>query len=119
MVINEEGVGRSSLCRNRKRMRVEATFQNQKSRGFHLHQTQVRQFDHLDRLLLLLSVAIWWLARLGAACVYNGTRRHKSVLRLGRQWFLESLQRQPSAASLARCLPFQRQGTHQRLCLRF
>jgi hypothetical protein len=127
VVISDEGAGRSYLCRYRKRMRVEATFQDKKSRGFGLHLTHVRQFDHLDRLLLLLSLAIWWLARLGAACLHHGkrrlfdrgTRRDKSVLRLGRQWFLEILQRQPSAASLARCLPFQRQGTHWRLCLRF
>lgn len=127
VVISDEGAGRQYLCRYRKRMRVEATFQDKKSRGFGLHLTHVRQRDHLDRLLLLLSLAIWWLARLGAACLHHGkrrlfdrgSRRDKSVLRLGRQWFLEILQRAPCAASLARCLPFQRHGTSWRLCLRF
>ncbi len=127
VVISDEGAGRQYLCRYRKRMRVEATFQDKKSRGFGLHLTHVRQFDHLDRLLLLLSFAIWWLARLGAACVHHGqrrlfdrgTRRDKSIVRLGRQWLLDILQRAPSAASLARCLPFQRHGNRWRLCLRF
>ncbi|HEU0001833.1 MAG TPA: hypothetical protein VFQ36_13110 [Ktedonobacteraceae bacterium] len=126
VVISDEGAGRHSLCRYRKRMRVEATFQDKKSRAFGLHLTHVRQREHLERLLLRLSLAIWWLARLGAACMHHGKRRlfdrgarpDKSVLRLGRQWFLDILQRGPSAASLARCLPFQRQGTHWRLCLR-
>jgi len=127
VVISDEGAGRSYLRRYRKRMRVEATFQDQKSRGFGLPLTHVRQFDHLDRLLLLLSLAMWWLAHLGAACLHQGqrrlfdrsSRRDKSVLRLGRQWFLDLLQRGLSAASLARCLPFHRHGPSWRLCLRF
>ena len=127
VVISDEGAGRPYLCRYRARMRVEATFQDKKSRGFGLQLTHVRDRAHLDRLLLLLCLAIWWLARLGAACIHHGQRRRfdrgdrrdKSVLRLGRQWFLEILERVPSPASLARCLPFHRQGTGWRLCLRF
>jgi len=126
VVISDEGAGRHYLCRYRKRMRVEATFQDKKSRGFGLQRTHVRDRAHLERVLLL-CLAIWWLARLGAACIHHGQRRHfdradrrdKSVLRLGRQWFLDILERAKSAASLARCLPFQRQETGWRLCLRF
>jgi hypothetical protein len=127
VVISDEGAGRHYLCRYRGRMRVEATFQDKKSRGFGLQVTHVRDRVHLDRLLLLLCLAIWWLARLGAACIHHGQRRRfdradrrdKSVLRLGRQWFLDILERAPSPASLARCLPFQRHGHGWRLCLRF
>jgi len=127
VVISDEGAGRHYLCRYRKRMRVEATFPDQKSRGFGLQLTHVRDRAHLERLLLLLCLAIWWLARLGAACIHHGQRRRfdrtarrdKSVLRLGRQWFVELLTRASSPASLARCLPFQRHGRAWRLCLRF
>ncbi len=127
VVISDEGAGRHDLYRYRGRMRVEATFQDKKSRGFGLQATHVRTRAHLERLLLLLCLAIWWLARLGASCIHQGQRRRferaerrdKSVLRLGRQWFLEILERARSAASLARCLPFQRHGTSWRLCSRF
>lgn len=127
VVISDEGAGRQYLCRYRGRMRVEATFQDKKSRGFGLQATHVRNRAHLDRLLLLLCLAIWWLARLGASCIHQGQRRRfdradrrdKSVLRLGRQWFLDIVERAPSPASLARCLPFHRHGTGWRLCLRF
>jgi len=127
VVISDEGAGRQYLCRYRGRMRVEATFQDKKSRGFGLQLTHVRNRAHLDRLVLLLCLAIWWLARLGASCIHQGQRRHfdrtdrrdKSVLRLGRQWFLDIVERAPSPASLARCLPFHRHGTSWRLCLRF
>src|SRR2546426_125870 len=127
VVISDEGAGRHYLCRYRGRMRVEATFQDKKSRGFGLQATHVRNRAHLDRLLLVLCLAIWWLARLGAACIHHGKRRRfdradrrdKSVLRLGRQWLLDILERAPSPASLARCLPFHRHGHGWRLCLRF
>jgi len=127
VVISDEGAGRQYLSRYRGRMRVEATFQDKKSRGFGLQATHVRNRAHLERLLLLLCLAIWWLARLGAACIHHGQRRRfdradrrdKSVLRLGRQWFLDIVERAPSPASLARCVPFQRHGTGWRLCLRF
>ena len=127
VVISDEGAGRHYLYRYRGRMRVEATFQDKKSRGFGLQATHVRNRAHLERLLLLLCLAIWWLAREGAACLHHGKRRRfdradrrdKSMLRLGRQWFLDILERAPSPASLARCLPFQRHGTGWRLCLRF
>ncbi len=125
--ISDEGARRHYLCRYRRRMRVEATFQDKKSRGFGLQATHMRDRAHLNRLLLLLSLAIWWLARLGAACIHHGQlrrfdrtdRRDKSVLRLGRQWFLEILERSRRVASLARCLPFHRHPQGWRLCLRF
>lgn len=127
VVISDEGAGRHYLRRYRGRMRVEALIQDSKSRGFGLQATHVRDREHGERLLLLLCLAIWWLGRLGAACIHHGQRRlfdrsqrrDKSVLRLGRQWFLEILQRAQRAASLARSLPFQRYRNGWRLCLRF
>jgi len=127
VVLSDEGAGRGYLCRYRARMRIEATFEDQKSRGFELHHTHVRDRAHLERLLLLLALAIWWLARLGGSCIHHGQRtrfdrtdrRDKSVLRLGHLWVQEILDHGPTAATLARCLPFHRHGTGWRLCLRF
>jgi len=127
VVISDEGAGRHYLRRYRGRMRVEALIQDSKSRGFGLQASHVRDREHLERLLLLLCLAIWWLAREGAACIHHGQRRRfdrsdrrdKSVVRLGRQWFLDILERTTRAASLARCVPFHRQGIGWRLCLRF
>src|SRR5947209_3426983 len=106
VVLSDEGAGRRYLCRYRARMRVEATFEDQKSRGFGLQNTHVSDRAHLERVLLLLALAIWWLARLGASCIHHGQRarfdrtdrRDKSVLRLGWLWFQEMLDHAPSAA---------------------
>lgn len=127
VVISDEGAGRTMLRRYRGRMRVEASFQDDKGRGFGVEVTHVRDRDHLERLLLVLSLATWWLARLGASCIHHGKRRifdrpdrrDKSVVRLGRQWFLDILEQARTTASLARCLPFHRHANGWRLCLRF
>jgi len=127
VVISDEGAGRQYLRRYRGRMGVEALIQDSKSRAFGLQATHIRDREHLERLLLLLCLAIWWLAREGASCIHHGKRRlfdrsdrrDKSVVRLGRQWFLEILERTTGAASLVRCVPFQRRATGWRLCSRF
>ncbi len=43
-------------------MRVEATFQESKSRGWNIEASQVKDLAHLDRLLLALFVAVWWVS---------------------------------------------------------
>lgn len=91
------------------RMRVEATFQDTKSR----------------RWLLVIFLAFWWTTHLGASCKHHGhaklfdrsDRYDKSLLRLGHLWLRELLKRanrclshQAAAevARLANCLPFHR-----------
>lgn len=115
-----------------KRMRVEATFQDQKSRGWMIEGSQLKQRDHLERWLFVVYLAIWWVAHLGRSCLHHGhreqvdrtDRRDKGVLRIGRLWLkvilkeaqrdLHRLSSGPVAARLTHCLPFFHRNA--RLC---
>jgi len=61
------------------RMRVEATFQDSKSRGFNIEASWIVDRTHLDRLLLALFLAMWWVSHLAAACIHRG-QRHRGCL---------------------------------------
>lgn len=108
-------------------MRVEATFQDGKSRGFNIEASWIVDRTHLDRLLLALFLAIWWVSHLAAACIHHGQRQHfdrvdrrdKSIFRLGRLWLLDILRRAHNRASLRCCLPFQKTNMGWRFALRF
>ena len=108
-------------------MRVEATFQDSKSRGFNIEASWIEDRSHLDRLLLALFLAMWWVSHLAAACIHHGQRqrfdrvdrRDKSIFRLGRLWLLDILRRAHNRASLRCCLPFQKTNTGWRFALRF
>jgi hypothetical protein len=105
------------------RMRVEATFQDTKSRRWCLESSPLRDRQHLDRWLLIIFLAFWWPRHRGASCKQHGQaklfdradRYDKSLLRLGHWWMRELLKRahrgmnQQAAlqrARLANCLPF-------------
>jgi Transposase DDE domain len=114
------------------RMRVEATFQDTKSRRWCRESSQLREKDHLHRWLMILFLAFWWTTHLGASCKHHGhakafdrtDRYDKSLLRLGHLWIKELIKRankgmrQQSvveAPRLANCLPFH----HTKVGLRF
>jgi hypothetical protein len=107
------------------RMRVEATFQDQKSRGCMIECSRFTNRDHLNRWLLAVFLALWWMAHLGSSCIHHGhrgevdraDRRDKGLLRIGRLWLKAILKRANQAifrresqgrikAQLANCLPF-------------
>ncbi len=105
------------------RMRVEATFQDTKTRRWCIESSQLRDERHLNRWLLIIFVAFWWTTHLGASCKHHGhakefdraDRYDKSLLRLGHLWIKELLKRanrgmrQQAAvevARLANCFPF-------------
>lgn len=104
------------------RMRVEATFQDTKSRGWHIECSSISQAPHLNRHLMVLFLAVWWVAHLGSACVNHGhrsqfdrgDRRDKGLFRLGRiylRFLLVQTKHKPPqvrAPHLASCLPFYR-----------
>jgi hypothetical protein len=77
-----------------KRMKVEATFQDQKSRGCMIECSRFTNHDHLNRWLFAVFLAIWWCVHLGSSCIHHGhreqvdrkDRRDKGVLRIGRLW---------------------------------
>jgi hypothetical protein len=91
--------GRDRIREYARRSRVEATFGDGKRRGWGLEQSRVRDPAHLDRLLLVWHLALWWLHALGAHVIKTGVRsrfdrtdrRERSLLRLGWLWLHDEL----------------------------
>jgi DDE family transposase len=127
LLISDEGAGHQQVRLYAWRRRVEATFQDSKSRGWNIEASWIVDRTHLDRLLLALFLAMWWVSHLAAACIHNGQRqrfdrgdrRDKSIFRLGRLWLLDILRRAHNRASLRCCLPFHKTKTGWRFALRF
>ena len=74
LLISDQGAGYRQVQVCASRMRVEATFQDGKSRGFNIEASWIVERAHLDRLLL----ALFWPcggSRLAAACVHHGQRQ--------------------------------------------
>ncbi len=107
------------------RMRVEATFQDTKSRRWCIESSQLCNARHLNRWLLVIFLSFWWTTHLGASCKHHGEAREfdrtdrydKSLLRLGHLWIRELIKRSNQAVRqqslieaprMANCLPFHR-----------
>lgn len=75
----------------RKRFRIETFFSDQKSRGFHLHQSHLADPSRLARLLIAACLAYLWMIYLGTVAVADGwmprfqraTRCDLSLFQLG------------------------------------
>lgn len=127
LLISDLPAGRSRITEYALRMRVEATFQDQKSRGWKLEASGISDLARLDRLLLALFVAMWWVCHLAASCLHHGERhrfdrhdrRDKGIFRLGRLWLLDILHRAPSVGAICSCLPFTRRENGWMFSLRF
>jgi len=126
-LISDLPAGRKRVCAYARRMRVESTFQDGKSRGWNLEASLIEDLRRLNRLLLALFLAMWWVSHLAASCIHHGKReqfdrhdrRDKSIFRLGQLWLLDILRRATNPAALTWCLPFQRTGTTWKFALRF
>jgi hypothetical protein len=55
-----------------KRFRIETFFSDQKSRGFHVHQSHLAEPTRLSRLLMAACLAYIWIIYLGALCEHDG-----------------------------------------------
>ena len=127
ILISDQPAGRRRVREYALRMRVESTFQDDKSRGWDLEASLIEDLERLNRLLLALFLAMWWVTHLAAACLHHGhrdrfdrhDRRDKGIFRLGRLWLLDILRRARTAAALVHCLPFQKSSTGWRFALRF
>jgi hypothetical protein len=125
-LISDRPAGRKRVKQYSWRMRVESTFQDMKRRGWQWESSHVRQLDHLERMLLVLFLAFWWLIHLGACCVHRGQRarydrhdrRDKGHLRLGRL-YLRDIERGGYEGALRQCLPLRRHHQQWRFSLRF
>jgi len=130
-LISDQPAGRRRVQEYALRMRVEATFQDSKSRGWDLEASLIADRQRLDRLLLALFMAMWWVIHLAASCIHQGQRdrfdrhdrRDKSLFRLGCLWLKDILRRAATsafaAATLTCCLPFRKTASGWRFSLRF
>ena len=81
----------AALAAYRKRAHIETFFSDQKSRGFRLHKSHVRDPQRLLRLLIAACLAYIWLVYLGVCALRDGwlQRLHRqarcdlSLFRLG------------------------------------
>lgn len=127
LLIADQAAGPLQVARYAWRMRVESTFQDSKSRGWDLEATLIEDRSRLDRLLLALFLAMWWVSHLAASCIHHGKRdqfdrhdrRDKGIFRLGRLWLLDILRRAKNRAAVKWCLPFKKQANGWRFSLRF
>jgi hypothetical protein len=74
VLFSTQAAGGDRVREYRKRMRIEATFQDLKGRGFHLDRTRLGSSERLERLCLIVSLALWWLHGLGDLVVKDGKR---------------------------------------------
>src|SRR5205823_11383087 len=108
-------------CASNQPFRIRAT------RGWNIEAAQLKVRAHLERLLLALFLAVWWVGHLAASCIHHGQRdrfdrhdrRDKGIFRLGRLWLRDILRRATNPAALTWCLPFKKQANGWRFSLRF
>src|SRR5437763_13643633 len=87
------------------RKRMEATFQDNKSRRWCIDTSHLCDARHLNRWLLVIFLSFWWTTHLGASCKHHGhakafdhtDRYDKSLLRLGNLWIRELIMRSKQA----------------------
>lgn len=99
LLVSDRPAGRARVAEYRRRMRCEAFYQDTKSRGWHLEASHLTERNRLNRLLLALTLAAWWLTLLGQQVVRRGLchrfdrrdRRDLSLFRLGRRWVADLL----------------------------
>jgi hypothetical protein len=92
--------GRARVREYAQRGRVDATFGDGKRRGWGLEQSHVRDAVHLDCLLLVWHLALWWLHALGRHVIKRGARtqfdrtdrRDLSLVHLAWLWLLRCLE---------------------------
>src|SRR5436853_5121193 len=110
--------------------RCIVTFQDFKSRGWDWESCHVRRLDRIDRMLLVLFLAVWWLAHLAASCIHQGKRdrydrhdrRDKGILRIGRLYLLDIERKVRNAIpgyDLKKSLLFRRSSREWLFSLRF
>ncbi len=126
-LISDQSAGKQRVKEDALRMRVEATFQDSKSRGWKVEASLIKEQARLERLVLVLFLAMWWVSHLAASCMHHGERhrfdrqdrRDKGIFRLGRLWVVDILRRAPNVGAICSCLPFTKRPQGWRFSLRF
>ena len=99
VLFSDRPAGPERVREYRKRARAEATYQDEKSRGFGLEVSKVAALDRIERLLLAVHLALWWAYGLGLRVLRTGQRhrfdrrdrRDLSLIRLGQTACTEAL----------------------------
>lgn len=71
-LVTNVGHTRHACAWYRKRFRIETFFADQKSRGFHLHQSHLAHPERLARLMIAACLAYLWIVLLGATALVEG-----------------------------------------------
>jgi hypothetical protein len=99
VLFSDQPGGAERVREYRQRARAEATYEDEKGRGFLLEGSKLVALDRIERLLLAVHLALWWAYGLGLQTIRGGQRhrydrrdrRDLSVVRLGRTACLAAL----------------------------
>ena len=90
-----------------------SSFRDLKSGGWQWGQSRIRHPDHMERLLVLLSIAYAWMIALGSQAIARGLgqplqrhadgqlRRHLSVFKEGLSFFVDFVKRRSQYLQLS------------------
>lgn len=100
LLISDRPAGRARVTEYRQRCRCEAFYQDSKTRSWQLQASRITDRNRLNRLLLVLALAVWWATLLGQQVIRRGLRhrfdrtdrRDLSLIRLGRRWVRDLLE---------------------------
>lgn len=92
LLLSTQPGGAARVREYRRRAHAEATYADCKTRGVNIEASRVRTLERLNRLLLVVHLALWWTTQLGLRAIRQGERwrfdragrRDLSVLRIGR-----------------------------------
>jgi hypothetical protein len=73
-LVSNVATAEEACCWYQKRFRIETFFSDQKSRGFHIHQSHIADPQRLSRLLIATCLASIWIVYLGSLCEKEGWR---------------------------------------------
>ena len=73
-LVSNLAIAEEACCWYQKRFRIETFFSDQKSRGFHIHQSHISDPQRLSRLLIAACLAYIWIVYLGSLCAKEGWR---------------------------------------------
>ena len=75
VLLSDRPGGSARVRAYKQRVRIEATFQDLKRRGWDLEASHLRQADRIERLLVALYLTYWWMHALGRRVIRAGNRR--------------------------------------------
>jgi hypothetical protein len=101
LLLSTQPGGGDRVREYRRRAHAEATYEDCKTRGFNVEASRITDRDRLDRLLVVVHLALWWAIQLGLRTIRRGERprydrrgpRAMSVLRIGRAALADALDR--------------------------